>query len=133
MDLAGVSAGRLPLPEAVWAKWRDRLVSSMRQRIPQWRSSARMDPSGAANFSAVAASLSRMLADVADGRAADPILFFPLADGGSSVPVRVTDLAVTDHALRLVVQPLTSAERAALLQRIRTGSDSPTQAQASGR
>jgi hypothetical protein len=133
MDLVSVAAGRLPLPEAVWTKWRDRLVLSMRQRIPQWQGSARIDPSGAANFSAVAASLSRMLARVAEGQAAEPILFFPLADGGSSVPVRVTELTVHDRALRLVVQPLTAAERAALLQRIRTASDSAAQAQASGR
>ena len=63
----------------------------------------KIDLRGAANFPAVAATLSRLLFAVSDHRAADPILFLPLAGGGDgdSVPVKVAAVGVEEGKLTL--------------------------------
>ena len=134
LDLAKVTAGRLPLPESIWAKWRDGLVGSLQHRLPLWRARARIDASGAANFPAMAATLSEVFFAIAQRQPAEPILFFPLADGGASVPVKVVRVEVADEKLKLLVEPLKPAERTALLDRIRSTAPRPTarQAQAAG-
>ena len=120
LDLERVAAGRLPLPESIWSKWRSGVVEALERKMPRWRAEARIDPSGAANFPAMAATLSRLLFAVAEKKPADPVLFFPLAGKGSaSVSVKITSVEIADQALKLRVQPLAPAERSALLERIR--------------
>ncbi|MEO6435769.1 MAG: hypothetical protein ABIP55_08410 [Tepidisphaeraceae bacterium] len=121
LDLLKVTGGRLRLPEAVWSAWRNRLVASLQRRMPEWSRRAQISPTGSANVPAMTATLSRLLIDVAARKPADPVLFFPLADGGASVPVKVADVNIEDHTLKLRVRPLTPDERAALLARIRSG------------
>jgi len=133
LDLVRVSAGRLPLPESVWGTWRDGTVNALRRHLPAWRARARIDPSGAANFPAMAATFSRLLFDVAGQRSAEPILFFPLADGAASVPVEVVEIEVADGVLQLKVEPLTPTERSELLQRIRSTPLKAQAVQAAGR
>ena len=130
LDLVRVAGGKLPLPEGVWAKWRDQIVQSARRHLPRWRAQARIDSSGAANQPMMAATLSRLLFAVAAKQPAEPVLFLPLAGQKDSVPVKVSDLLVETGTLTLRVEPLSPAERTALLNRIRApdGSD----AQASG-
>jgi hypothetical protein len=130
LDLVRVTGGRLPLPEGAWAKWRDGIVNATRENLPRWRAQARIDSTGAANFPAMAATLSRLLFAVAARQPAEPVLFLPLAGDGDSVPVKVAHVAAETGKLTLTVEPMSPAERTALLQRIRTpqGSD----AQASG-
>jgi uncharacterized protein YpmS len=120
LDLVRVTGGKLPLPEAAWVKWRDVIVDATRKNLPSWRAQAKIDSSGAANFSAMAATLSRLLFAVAARQPAEPVLFLPLAGEKDSVPVKVANVAVETGKLTLTVEPLTPAERAALLQRIRT-------------
>jgi hypothetical protein len=124
LDLVRVAGGRLPLPDIVWGKWRDRIVDSLRRQMPQWRSSARIDSAGAANFPAMATTLSRLLFNTAQRRPAEPILFLPLVERGQAVPVRVADVHITDDKLTLLVEPLTVDQRTALLDRIRAA-DAP--------
>jgi hypothetical protein len=130
LDIVRVTGGKLPMPESAWARWRDQIVKSTREHLPAWRAKARIDASGAANFPAMAATLSRLLFDVAEKQPAEPVLFLPLAGDGESVPVKVADVAVETGKLTLVVEPMTPAERVALLQRIRT--PQANDAQASG-
>jgi hypothetical protein len=99
--------------------------------MPVWRAQAQIDASGAANFPAMAATLSRLLFAVAGKQAAEPVLFLPIAGERDSVPVKVVNVAVETGKLTLVVEPLTPAERVALLQRIRTAQGNDN-AQASG-
>src|SRR5207249_1511689 len=115
LDLARVAGGRLPLPDAVWRPWRDKIVASLRRRMPQWQTEARIDDAGSANFPAMAATLSRLLFASADRSPADPTLFLPLVDRGQAVPVRVVAVHVTDEKLTLLVEPLTAEQRLALL------------------
>ena len=130
LDLVRVTGGKLPLPEGAWSKWRDQIVGSARKNLPMWRAQARLDSSGAANFPAMAATLSRLLFAVAERQPAEPVLFLPLAGERDSVPVKVAGVAVETGKLTLVVEPMTPAERLALLQRIRTVQGN--EAQASG-
>ncbi|MEA2708814.1 MAG: hypothetical protein QOF78_1415 [Phycisphaerales bacterium] len=131
LDVVRVTGGRLPLPEGMWVKWREQLVQSSRRHMPVWRAQAQIDASGAANFPAMAATLSRLLFAVAGKQAAEPVLFLPIAGERDSVPVKVVNVAVETGKLTLVVEPLTPAERVALLQRIRTAQGNDN-AQASG-
>jgi hypothetical protein len=120
LDLTRVAGGRLPLPDAVWRPWRNRIVDALQRRIPMWRQQARIDPAGSANFAAMSATLSQALFAALDRRPAEPILFLPLVERGEAVPVRITQASVAQDKLTLVVEPLTPTERAALLERIRT-------------
>lgn len=123
LDLAQVTGGRLPLPESVWAPYRDRLAASVREKLPTWSRQARIDSSGAANSSAMAATMGRLFLNMARREPAEPVLFLPLVDRGQSVPVRLTDVRIDDAKLTLLVEPLTPTQRADLLQRIRTPLD----------
>jgi hypothetical protein len=126
LDLVRVTAGRLPLPDAVWTGWQDRIVAALKRRIPQWQAQAQIDSSGAANFPAIAVTLSRLVFDVANHQPANPILFLPLAgQSRSAVPVRVTRAQIDDGKLTLDVATLSPAERADLLARIKSDHPSP--------
>lgn len=120
VDLVRILGGRLPLPEAVLGNYRQRVVNSIRQNMPYWRQTADIDRKGAPNGSAVWATMGELLINVLDHHPGEPILFLPLLEQGS-VAVRLTDVKIADRALSLTVQPLTAAERAALMDRIRNG------------
>jgi len=128
LDLVRVTGGKLPLPEGAWANWRDQIVDATRKNVPKWRAQARIDSSGAANFPAMAATLSRLLFAVAEKHPTEPVLFLPLAGERDSVPVKVARVAVETGKLTLTVEPMSPAERAALLERIRTAGDGDAQA-----
>jgi hypothetical protein len=119
LDLVRVAGGRLPLPDALWRPWRDRVVNALNSRMEAWRQQAKIDTAGSANFAAMAATLSHLLFAALDRKAADPILFLPLVERGQAVPVRVKQVGVADDKLTLLVEPLSPTERAALLDRIR--------------
>jgi hypothetical protein len=57
----------------------------------------------------------------------------PLIDRGQSVPVRVTAVSVSDDKLALRAEPLTPAQRAALLEHIKSAPASPVAQVSSGR
>jgi len=128
LDLVRVTGGKLPLPEGAWVKWRNQIVEGTRKNLPMWRAQARIDSTGAANFPAMATTLSRLLFAVAEKQPAEPVLFLPLADAGDSVPVKVANVALETGKLTLTVEPMTPVERAALLQRIRTAQGGDAQA-----
>jgi hypothetical protein len=121
LTLESVRAGRLPMPEMVWAAQRDRAVAALRARLPKWQAGATVAPNGVANADAVAAHLSKLLFDVLARRPREPVLFLPFDTQrpSSAVPVRLTSVRVTDGELTLTVESMTPADRAALLDRIR--------------
>ena len=93
--------------------------------MPQWRQGARIDAAGAANFPAMAVTLSRLLFATARREPAEPILLLPLVERGQAVPVRVVDVRISDDKLTLRVEPLTGDQRTALLDRIRAADATP--------
>lgn len=113
LRLVRVLAGRLPMPDAVWESQRARMLGVLRQKLPVWQQAAQISSNGAANDSAIAAAMSKMLIHVVEGESTEPVAFI------ESVPVRIQDLEIRDHKMVITVRPLTPAERTALLQRIR--------------
>jgi hypothetical protein len=121
LTLESVRAGRLPMPEIVWAAQRDRAIAALRARLPKWQAGATIAPNGVANADAVAAHLSKLLFDVLARRPREPVLFLPFDPQrpSSAVPVQLTSVRVTDGELTLTVESMPPAARAALLDRIR--------------
>ncbi len=121
LDLVRVMGGRLPLPDAVWSAWRDKLIQSLRGHVPAWRATAKIDPAtGAANLSAVQIALSRVLIAAFERKPADGVLFLPIADRGEAIAVRISQVQVEEGKITLLVLPLSVPERSALLTRLRT-------------
>lgn len=127
LKLAKIQGGKLPLPEATIRQYQHRAADAVQRRMPLWRRQASIDPTGVANSSAISAAMGQLLIDVLNDRSSEPVLFLPLVEKGS-IPVRLTEVRIDDHALTLTVQPMTPPQRAELLEKIRDGS-----AQAAGR
>jgi hypothetical protein len=125
LRLARILGGKLPLPEAVLSKYRTRMSDAMAQNLPRWQRTAAIDSGGTPNASAVAAAMGRLALHVLEHEPADPVLFLPLVDANlrpRSVAVRLTDVRIEDRTLTLTVEPMSGAQRAELLKRIREGS-----------
>jgi hypothetical protein len=120
LDIERILGGNLPLPEAVLGDYRKRLSRSMASRLPRWRHAAALDRAGSPNSPLILATMSTLLSDVLDDRAAEPVLFLPLVDHGA-VAVKLTHVTIEDHAMTLTVEPLSAGDRAALLARIKHG------------
>jgi hypothetical protein len=118
LKLARVLAGRLPMPPIVWSGQRERVENAIRSRLPEWQSKAQIDANGIANAAAIAADAGKLLLETLHDRSREPVLFLPFKDR-AAVPVRLTDVKVADGALSFTVMPVTPAERAALMERLR--------------
>jgi hypothetical protein len=119
LRLVRVLGGRLPLPHGVIGRYETRLAAQLNRRLPAWQRAARFDESGAANSSAIAATLSKLLLNILRDKPTEPVLFLPVIGGEGNVPVRVTDLQLKDGEVTIVVEPMSHEQRAQLLARIR--------------
>lgn len=122
MPVAEVMAGRLPLPESFWGKYKQRLGKRLMEELPQWQRGARIGADGSADADAVAAGMSELLLDLLNDRPADAVLFLPydVRRLKSGLPVRITDIRIEGQTLNLTVTPLNATERQELLEHIRT-------------
>ena len=122
ITLSGVTAGTLPLPRVSWAGYQDRLLNSLQNRLGDFQKRAQIDSSGRANSAAVLAAMSELLIHALKDEPAEPVLFLPEQFGKNpkSLPVRITDVTVVNKTLNLTVRPMDQAERAKLLQDIRS-------------
>jgi hypothetical protein len=127
LRLAQVLAGRLPIPQAFFEKYRDSAATKVRAALPNLRRKAQMKPDGSANAEAMAAAMGELFLHVLGNEPAEPVIFLPVGQS-RSVPVRLTDVSIDDQTktLSLTVKPLNAAERESLLERIRDGSDKET-------
>ena len=71
LRVVNVLGGQLPLPQALWGGYRQKLEQSLREKIPQWQARATIGPDGA-NRDAVGARLTarvgeRVLVGSVDG------------------------------------------------------------------
>jgi hypothetical protein len=120
LSIDGTQAGRLPVPRAVVEIQLRRLREMIEARLPRLRSDARIDTFGAVNGSAAAAAMSMLLLDLISDRPADAVIYMPVDERGSSVPLRITGLRIVEDQLTLDVVPvLDAAERSRLFDRIR--------------
>jgi hypothetical protein len=121
MPVAQVMAGRLPLPESFWGKYKQRLSERVTEELPAWQRGARIGADGSADADAIAAGMSELLLDLLNDRPADAVLFLPydIRRLKSGLPVRLTDIRIEGQTLTLTVTPLNATERQQLLERIR--------------
>jgi hypothetical protein len=120
VELVGVQAGKLPLPQALLARYQQQAAAAVNLRMSRWRELASIDSSGAANSSAINAVMGKLLMDVLTDQSSEPVTFVPLVDG-KTVTVRLLALKAEQGKLTLTVQPMLPAERAAALSRIKSG------------
>jgi hypothetical protein len=126
MNLVSVRGGNLPMPEPLYAKHRDRLIASLTRRMPKWRQDAAIRPNGLTNNATVAAGMADLLLGGLTHRPTDAVLFVPTTNNQGGVPVRLTDVTLTDGKLALTVTPLTPAEREALIARLKQAQPAQT-------
>lgn len=121
MPVVQVLAGRLPLPQTFWDKYRVMLTDRLEAPLGKWQQGAEIRPNGTANSDAVAAAMSELLINILNNRPAQPVLFLPydVSDGRRSLPVKLIDVEISNKTLILQVQPLTPAERKELLAGLR--------------
>jgi hypothetical protein len=117
LDIAKMLGGRLPLPTAVFGKYRTRITDALRWRLPAWQQQAGIDARGA-NEWAVSAALSKMFLEILNDKPAEATIFLPTTASGL-YPVQIRDVKVEDDTLTLSVEPLNAAERTELLVRLR--------------
>ena len=133
LSVTRVLAGRLPLPRAVWEKYRQRLENRMQESLSQWQGRAEITARDGANDEAVKAAMGELVLSALTDQAASPVLFIPYSMSGRprSLPVRLTALNITDQHIALTVQPLDAAQRVELQNGIRdfnSSQASPTHA-----
>jgi hypothetical protein len=125
LRLAQVLAGRLPIPQTFFEKYRTSATAKLQAALPNLQRKAQIKPDGSANSEAMTAAMGKLFLHVLANESAEPVIFLPVGQS-RSVPVRLTDVAIDNQTLSLTVKPLNAAERASLLQRIREGSDKET-------
>jgi hypothetical protein len=121
LPVTRVLAGRLPLPRAMWERYRGRAEECIRKSLPQWQGSAELTPRDGANADAVKAAMGELVLSALTDQPAAPILFVPYSMSGRprSLPVKFTELKVSDQKLSLRVQPIDAQENRAFLSAIR--------------
>jgi len=118
-DMTSVRLGSLPLPDALFAKHRDKLIAQVRAKLPALQGEATLDESGVANNAAGQAALSRLLLSSIDQRPMPAALFMPRGDGAKQLPVRLTGVKVAEGQLTLTAAPLELPEIATLRTKIK--------------
>lgn len=125
LQLAQVLAGRLPIPQAFFEKYRASARAKLRAALPNLQRQAQIKPDGSANSEAMAAAMGQLFLHVLASEPGEPVVFLPVGQS-RSVPVRLTNVSLDNQTLSLTVKPLNAAERATLLERIRDGGEKST-------
>lgn len=119
LSLARLTAGRLPLPRGMIQSELSRITTPLVRRLPEWRRNARLDRTGAANEDALKALYADLLIALLTDRPVDSVVLVPL-DGGRGIPVRLTNIELTDGAITVRAAPLNPAARSEFLRRLVT-------------
>ena len=120
-DASSVYLGSLPLPDALFNKYREKLEGALKARMPQWQRGAKIDGGGSANSDARAVLLSRLVIQMLKREPGPALLFVPKKpeDWSNTVPLRLTELAIEKGEVTITIQPIDAKERGALLEQIR--------------
>lgn len=121
MPVEQVLAGRLPLPQTFWDKYRVMLTDRLEEPLGGWQEKAEIHANGTANPDTMSAAMSELLINILNDRAAQPVLFLPydVSNGRHSLPVKLIDVQISNKILLLEVKPLSPVERKDLLASIR--------------
>ena len=118
VELERVMAGRAWMPQALFDKYRQQLVTRVTAALPAHRKAAEARADGSVNEATVSATMGQLLLDVLNRQPAEPVLFVQ-GNRGRSVPVKVNDVAVANDAITLTVEMMTAIEREAFVSRVR--------------
>lgn len=119
LDLVRVLGGKLPLPDVVFDQYRGTVVNALQRRLPAMQNAARIDSQGVPNDSTVQASLTKLLLQSIQHQLSEPVFFLPLLTGKGTVPVRLTEVKVTDQQIELTIAPMNEPERVAMLGKLK--------------
>lgn len=121
-NLVRVVAGKLPLPDIIWAGRRKQALDVLTRQLPELQQRSTIAVDGTASPAAAEASMNKLLQAVLDHQAADPVLFLPYdaLRPDRCVPVTVSAVAIQNDTLTMTVQQMTAPQRHALLERLRT-------------
>jgi hypothetical protein len=118
VNIDGISAGRLPLPNAVWESQRDKLEELVREKLPALRRQSRIGEGGSANAAAVGVAMSDMLLHVLNGQPTVPVVFLPV-NPHEGYPMNLTQLHIEKGSIALSALPLTRQQRGQLREQIK--------------
>jgi hypothetical protein len=100
----------------------------LREWLPEWQKEAKIETAGA-NADAVKAAMTELLLNTLHDKPSQAIFFMPIGDH-KNVPVKLSDVKVTDGSITMTVQPLTAEDRKTALETMRAPYDpQPTPAQ----
>ena len=121
MPVEQVLAGRLPLPQSFWDRYRSPIEERIDAALPEWQAGAEIRANGTANADTVSAAMGELLLDILDNHPAPPVLFLPYEFGSNhrSLPVKVTGVEIANKTLTLTLEPLNPEERQELLAALR--------------
>jgi hypothetical protein len=112
VEIAGVSAGRLPLPKAVWGIYASRLAGAVAAKLPAEERPAGTYADGSVNDATASAALSQMLLHVLQGKTAQPVLFIPYFQNNRSrdLPAKITTIRIGNKTATITLSPLGRGE-----------------------
>jgi hypothetical protein len=121
MNLVRVLGGILPMPDALWANPRQRIVRMLQSKLPMYQNEATIGSDGSANSAAASIGMNKLLLAVLHRKTADPVLFVPydVRNLNRTLPVKITAVSIQNNTLTVTAEQMTSAERSALLTKLR--------------
>lgn len=111
-DIDKVMGGQLPLPQAIWDVYANKLAAHIQAELPAAQRNAKLRADGSANNQMVEAVLGRMMLHFLHGEPADPVVFLKYAAKNElgNLPVKITSLKIADKTLMLTFEPLKAGE-----------------------
>ncbi len=119
LDLSRVLGGKLPLPDVLLDRYRQTVIKDLVRHLPPLQHSAKIDAKGIPNDATVQASLTKLLLQSIEHQSSEPVFFLPLLTAKGTVPVRLTDVIVTDGHIQMTIAPMSETDRAEMLTRLR--------------
>ena len=126
LEIAGVSAGSLPVPESMVLKRLAPSEALLRKWLPAWQQSAKIAADGA-NKDAEKAAMTKLLLNTLHHQPSPAVVYLPI-ESHKTVPMKLTHVAVGAGTLTLTVIPLTEEIRKVTLQNLREPIDTATAA-----
>jgi hypothetical protein len=112
-DVEKVTGGQLPLPEAVWSVYADKLAAKIVARLPREEQRATMYRDGSANDQMVFAVLGKMMVQLLHGAPASPLVFLKYTANNElrNLPVKITSVKIAGKTLTVTFEPLAAGEK----------------------
>ena len=132
LKLAGVYAGSIPLPEATFGEFKQRMAGALTEDGTALSREADISTAGIANAAAIRLGTQVQLLKMLRGQDLPGLVIFPGLAGRGNVPARVVEMSVEPEGLHLGVRLLTARQRAELLESLKQPQDDDERAETAG-